>query len=96
MNGKAFLAISRNYSFMPKVGRFQPFKHSLYSAGALYMVLMHLPRSERSKLENVMLVGMIPGPHEHSSLPILVSNPCCCVKSVVEGWNHSEGPWSFD
>ena len=64
VNGKAFLAVSRNYALMLNVDWFQPFKHSLYSVGALYMVLMNLPRSERFKLENVMLVGIIPGPHE--------------------------------
>ena len=64
VNGKAFLAVSRNYAFILNVDWFQPFKHSLYSVGALYMVLMNLPRSERFKLENVILVGIIPGPHE--------------------------------
>ena len=47
-----------------KVYWFQPFKHSLYSVGALYMVLTNLPRAERFKPENVFLVGIIPGPHE--------------------------------
>jgi len=64
VNGKAFLAVSRNYALMLNVDWFQPFQHSLYSVGALYMDLMNLPRSERFKLENVMLVGIIPGPHE--------------------------------
>ena len=64
MNGKAFLAVSRNYAFMFNVDWFQPFKHSSYSVSALYMVLMNLPRSERFKLENVTLAGIIPGPHE--------------------------------
>lgn len=49
---------------MLNVDWFQLFKHSLYSVGALYMVLMNLPRSERFKPENVFLVGIIPGPHE--------------------------------
>lgn len=64
VNGKPFLAAPRNYAFMLNVDWFQPFKHSLYSVGALYMVLMNLPRSERFKPENVFLVGIIPGPHE--------------------------------
>ena len=64
VDGEAFLADPRNYAFMLNVDWFQPFKHSLYSVGALYMVLMNLPRSERFKPENVLLVGIIPGPHE--------------------------------
>ena len=34
-SGKPFLAAPRNYAFMLKVDWFQPFKHSLYSVGAL-------------------------------------------------------------
>ena len=64
MDGEAFLAVPRNYVFMLNMDWFQPLKHSLYSVGALYMVLMNLPRSERFKPENVLLVGIIPGPHE--------------------------------
>ena len=63
-SGKPFLAAPRNYAFMLKVDCFQPFKHSLYSVGALYMVLMNLPWAERFKPENVFLVGVIPGPHK--------------------------------
>ena len=64
VDGEAFLAAPKNYAFMLNVDWFQPFKHSVYSVGALYMVLMNLPRSERFKPENVFLVGIIPGPHE--------------------------------
>jgi hypothetical protein len=64
VNGQPFLALPNNYTFMLNVDWFQPFKHSLYSVGALYMVLMNLPRDQRFKAENVMLVGIIPGPHE--------------------------------
>ena len=63
-NGEPFLSAPRNFAFMLNVDWFQPFKHSLYSVGALYLVLMSLPRSERFKPENVFLVGVIPRPHE--------------------------------
>lgn len=36
------------------------------SVGAIYMVCMNLPPSVRYRVENVYLVGMIPGPHEPS------------------------------
>ena len=64
VNGKSFLASPRNCVFMLNVDWFQPFKHSVYSVGVLYMVLMNLPRAERFKPENVFLVGIIPGPRE--------------------------------
>ena len=43
---------------------FQPFKHSTYSIGAIYLTIMNLPREP----ENVLLVGLMPGPHEASDI----------------------------
>ena len=56
-----FLASPRNYALMLNVDWMQPFKHTIYSVGVLYLVLMNLPRSECFKTENVILVGVIPG-----------------------------------
>ena len=53
VGGSPYLPAPRNYAFMLNVDWFQPFKHSLYSVGALYMVLMNLPRTERFKSENM-------------------------------------------
>ncbi|KXJ06347.1 hypothetical protein AC249_AIPGENE12530 [Exaiptasia diaphana] len=64
VDGQPFLAARHNYAFMLNVDWFQPFKHSLYSVAALYMVFMNLPRELRFKPENIILVGVIPGPHE--------------------------------
>ena len=64
MDGEVFLEVPRNYAFMLNVDWFQPFKNSFYRVSALYMVLINLPRSERFKPENGLLVGIIPGPHE--------------------------------
>ena len=35
-----------------------------YSVGAIYLIIQNLPRSMRYKRENVILVGLIPGPKE--------------------------------
>ena len=43
---------------------FQPFKHTSYSVGAIYVVILNLPRAERFKEENVLLLGLMPGPKE--------------------------------
>ena len=43
---------------------FQPFKHIAYSVGVIYDVIINLPRSIRFKEENVIILGVIPGPHE--------------------------------
>ena len=36
----------------------------MYSVGVIYLVLMNLPRAVRYKRENVIIVGIIPGPSE--------------------------------
>ena len=63
-NNSPFLGSPRNYAFMLNVDWMQPFDHTPYSLGVLYLVLMNLPRSERFKRENIFLVGIIPGPNE--------------------------------
>ena len=45
---------------------FQPFKHVQHSVGCIYLVIQNLPIKERYKEENVILVGIMPGPHEAS------------------------------
>ena len=62
--GVPYLAAPRNYGLMLNVDWMQPFDHTIYSVGVLYLVLMNLPRNERFKRENVILVGIIPGPSE--------------------------------
>ncbi|XP_031548964.1 uncharacterized protein LOC116286545 [Actinia tenebrosa] len=49
---------------MLNVDWFQPYKHTNYSCGVIYLVVMNLPREERFKTENVILVGIITGPNE--------------------------------
>lgn len=43
---------------------FQPYKHVAYSIGVIYAVIVNLPRNYRYKNENVIVIGIIPGPHE--------------------------------
>ena len=49
---------------MLNVDWFIPHKHSPGSVGVLYLVLLSLPRHERYKLENIIVVGVLPGPSE--------------------------------
>lgn len=35
-----------------------------YSVGAIYLIIQNLPRSMRYKRENVILIGLMPGPKE--------------------------------
>jgi hypothetical protein len=60
-NGVDFLNAPRNYGLMLNFDFFQPMKHRKdYSVGVLYLVLLNLPRAERFKWENVLVVGIIP------------------------------------
>ena len=49
---------------MLNVDWFRPHKHSPGSVGVTYLVLLNLPCHERYKLENIIVVGILPGPSE--------------------------------
>lgn len=59
-----FLSEPGNFAFMLNMDFFQPYKHVQYSVGAIYLTILNLPRGIRNKSNNVILVGLIPGPHE--------------------------------
>lgn len=63
-NGEPFLSEDGNFALMLNMDFFQPYKHVQYSVGAIYLTVMNLPRDIRYKQENVILVGLIPGPCE--------------------------------
>lgn len=63
-DGSRFMSHQRNLAPMMNVDWFQPFKHSPYSVGVIYLSSMNLPRGERFKRENIIVVGIIPGPGE--------------------------------
>ena len=57
-------AHSLNFGLMLNIDWFKPCKHSEYSVGVIYLTIMNLPRKLRFKQENVLLIGLIPGPKE--------------------------------
>ncbi len=65
-NGILFLSVPLNFALTLNIDWFQPFKHTNHSTGAMYLVTKNLPRHERYSSENVLLVGVIPGPHKPS------------------------------
>lgn len=62
--GRPFLALPGNLCFTLNIDWFNPFDETQYSAGAIYLVVLNLPRCDRYKVENTILVGIIPGPSE--------------------------------
>ena len=64
INNRPFLQLPNNLCLKLNLDWFNPFDHVQYSVGVLYLVIENLPRSERYKLENIIIVGSIPGPKE--------------------------------
>ena len=62
--GKDFLKKPYSWCVTMNIDWFQPYTHVTDSLGAIYLVIQNLPRSERFKFENMVLVGLIPGPKE--------------------------------
>ena len=95
IDGRPFLAIPNNLCLTINIDWFNLYDDTQYSAGAIYLVILNLPRNERYKFENMVLVGMIPGPNEpvgdtNSYLSPLVND----LKSIFDGISF-RNPSSF-
>ena len=66
VNDIPFLSECYNYILLLNVDWLQPYKHIEYSVGVIYLVILNLPHSICYMSENVILFGVIPGPHEPS------------------------------
>ena len=58
------MSITNNFAFEMNFDWFNPFIHTQHSEGAIYLSILNLPRHERFLQENILLVGVIPGPKE--------------------------------
>lgn len=59
-NRHDFLNQENTYGLMMNLDWYQPYKYVRYSVGVIYMAILNLPRTERFKRENVVIVGIIP------------------------------------
>ena len=59
LSSTGFLSHINSLAVMLNVDWFRPHKHSPGSVGVLYLVLLSLPRHERYKLENIIVVGIL-------------------------------------
>ena len=62
--GLPFLSLPCNFCFILNVDWFQPYHHTQYSLGIIYIAVLNLPRNTRYLKENVIILGIIPGPSE--------------------------------
>ena len=74
------------YLLTLNVDWFQPFERNVYSLGAIYLTIQNLPRSLRYKPENILLVGIMPGPKEASSNINSYLGPL--VQELEEAWKN--------
>ena len=85
VKGKDFLKSAFTYAFVLNIDWFQPYELKTYSVGVIYLVLLNLPRSVRYKWENILLVGIIPGPTEP---PLLINTYLYpLVLELLDLWN---------
>ena len=82
--GVPFLSMPFNFALSLNVDWFQPFKHSTYSAGAIYIAIQNSPREQRYTTDNILLVGVIPGPNEPKRTMNSYLEPL--VKELNELW----------
>ena len=66
-----FLSTSLCYGLMLNINWFKPYDHFTYSLGVVYLVIMNLPCFHRYKRQNIIIIGIIPGP---SAPPLSVNS----------------------
>ena len=63
-DNKPFFEDKRNIGGILNIDWFEPFDNIQYSCGVIYIAILNLPRDIRLKWENILIVGIIPGPKE--------------------------------
>lgn len=84
INEQTFLQGDLGLGLILNIDWFQPYKLTNYSVGVIFLAVMNLPRNIRYKRENIILVGIIPGPSEPSHDLNSYLKPL--VKELTELW----------
>ena len=84
-SGNCFFDTPGNYGVILNVDWFQPFKFVSYSVGVVYLAFLNLPRSERYKRRNIILVGIIPGMKKEPKTNTFLAP---LVAELLEAWNE--------
>ena len=85
INSRPFLSQPNNLGLSLNVDWFQPFQHSSYSVGVVYIVILNLPREVRYLPRNVIVVGVIPGPKEPKKTINTILQPL--VEDLLALWD---------
>ncbi|CAC5417978.1 unnamed protein product [Mytilus coruscus] len=80
-----FLKNKQNYGMMLNLDWFQPYEHVQYSVGVMYAVILNLPREERFKIKNVILLGIIPDMKKEPSVQTFIGP---LIDELKVGWKE--------
>ena len=84
-NGVQYLKNYRNLAGLINVDWLQPYENVNHSVGVIYLVLINLPREIRFRKENVIIIGVIPGPKEPKGNINFFLKPL--VDELLDLWN---------
>ena len=88
LNQQNFLLDKYTFGLSLNVDWFRPYKHVEYSVGAIYIAVLNYPRELRYFQENIILVGILPGPREPSLQMNAFIEPL--VRDLLKLWNGVE------
>ena len=88
VDGINFLRFPNSWLLTLNVDWFEPFEREVYSVGAIYMCIQNLPRDVRYLPENIVIVGIIPGPKEPKKTINSFLTPL--VMELQEFWSHGQ------
>ena len=89
-----FLCSPHYYLLSMNVDWFEPFECGVYSVGVIYLTILNLPHHERYRAENIILVGIIPGPAEPKKTINSYLMPL--VLDLKEAWLHGINVYNHD
>ena len=84
--GKYFLSSPHSWLLTLNVDWFEPFERGVYSVGAIYMSIQNLPRDVRYHPENIVIIGIIPGPRDPKKTMNSFLTPL--VLELQEAWSQ--------
>jgi len=86
VEGRNFLNRPNSCLLTLNINWFEPCECGVYSVGAIYMCIQNLPRDVRYLPENIIIVGIIPGPREPKKTINSFLTPL--VLELQEAWTH--------
>ena len=90
--GLNYFETPAHYGLILNVDWFQPYKFVTYSVGVIYLAFLNLPRADRYKRRNIILVGIIPGMKREPSTNTFLAP---LVAELVDAWDPGFNLYSY-